>query len=83
METQGDNAAKQKTALRELTLSAVNHCTAINKEKTYLSLLLFLLHDYGYIGETTFIFSAPSYVVVASVNGTSATFTLHIIVAMF
>ena len=41
---------KRKTALRELTLSAVNHCTAINKEKIILSLFLFLLLDYGYVG---------------------------------
>ena len=74
---------KQKTALRELTLSAVNHCTAINKEKTLLSLVLFLLLDYGYISKTALIFSTPSQVVVTAVDGASTTFALHIIMTMF
>ena len=58
-------------------------CVAINKEKIILSLILFLLLDYGYVSKTTLIFSAPSQVVVASVDGTSTTLVLHVIVAMF
>ena len=67
-----------------MTLSAVNHCTAINKERIILPLCLFLLLDYGYVGKTALIFSAPSQqVIVASVDGASTTLALHIIVAMF
>ena len=43
---------------------------------------LFLLLDYGYVVETALIFSAPSQVIVASVDGASTTLALHIIVAM-
>ena len=58
-------------------------CTAINKEKIILSLILFLLLDYGYVSKTTLIFSAPSYLVVTAVDGASTTFALYIVVAMF
>ena len=58
-------------------------CTTINKEKIILSLILFLLLDYGYVGKTALIFGTPSQVVVAAVDGTSTTLALHIIVAMF
>ena len=74
---------RRKTALRELALSAVNHCTAINKETILLSLILFLLLDYGYVGKTVLIMSTPTQVVVAAVDGASTTLALHIIVAMF
>ena len=60
-----------------------NHCTAINKEKIILSLTLFLLLDYGYVSKTTLIFSAPSQIIVASIDSASTTLALHIIVAMF
>ena len=63
-----------------MTLSAVNHCTAINKEKTILSVVRFLLLNYGYVGETALIFSAPSQVVVTTVDRTGPTFALHEIV---
>ena len=66
-----------------MTLSAVNHCTAINKEKIILSLILFLLLDYGYISKIALIFSTPSQVVMTAVNRTGTTLALHIIVAMF
>ena len=66
-----------------MTLSAVNHCTAINKETIILSLILFPLLNYGYVGETALIFSAPSQVVVTTVDSTSTTLALHIIMAMF
>ena len=66
-----------------MTLSAVNHCTAINKERIILPLCLFLLLDYGYVGKTALIFSAPSQVIVASVDGASSTLALHIIMAVF
>ena len=45
--------------------------------------MLLILLDYGYVGKTALIFSAPSQVVVASVDGTSTTLALHVIVAMF
>ena len=34
-----NTASKKETALRELTLSAVNNCIAINKEKSFRVLL--------------------------------------------
>ena len=43
----------------------------------------FLLLNYGYVGETALIFSAPSQVVVTTVDSTSTTLALHIIMAMF
>ena len=58
-------------------------CVAINKEKIILSLILFLLLNYGYVGKTVLIFSAPSQVFVTAVDGTSTTLALHIIIAMF
>ena len=58
-------------------------CTAINKEKIILSLILFLLLDYGYVSKTTLIFSTPTQIIVASVDGASTTLALYIIVAMF
>ena len=66
-----------------MTLSAVNHCTAINKETIILSLILFLLLNYGYVGKTVLIFSAPSQVVVTAVNSTGTTLALYIIVTAF
>ena len=72
-----------RRALRVNSLSAVNHCTAINKEMDILFLILFLLLDYGYIGETTLIFSTPTQIIVASIDSASTTLALHIIVAMF
>ena len=45
--------------------------------------MLLILLNYGYVGETALIFSAPSQVVVASVDGTSTTLALYIIMAMF
>ena len=48
-----------------------------------LFLILFLLLNYGYVGETALIFSAPSQVVVTAVDSASSTLALHIIVAMF
>lgn len=58
-------------------------CTAINKEKIILLLILFLLLDYGYVGKTALIFSTPSQVIVTAVNSTGATLALHIIMAVF
>ena len=72
-----------RRALRVNSLSAVNHCTAINKERIILSLILFLFFGYGYVSKTTLIFSTPTQIIVSSVNGTGATFALHIIVAVF
>ena len=65
-----------------MTLSAVNHCTAINKEKIILSLILFLLLDYGYVGKTALIFSTPSQVVVTTIDGAGSAGTFHIVVAV-
>ena len=45
--------------------------------------MLLILLNYGYVGETALVFSAPSQVVVTSVDGASTTLALHIIVAMF
>ena len=58
-------------------------CVAINKEKIILSLILFLLLDYGDFGITSLIFGTPAQVVVAAVDSASSTLALHIIVAMF
>jgi hypothetical protein len=69
--------------LRELALSAVNNCTAINKEKINLSLILFLLLDYGYVGKTVLVLSTHTQIVVAAVNSTGTTLALYIIVAVF
>ena len=63
-----------------MTLSAVN-CAVINKGNSLFLKLLILL-NYGYVGKTPLIFSAPSQVIVASVDGASTTLALHIIVAM-
>lgn len=52
-------------------------CTAINKEKIILLLILFLLLDYGYVGKTAFIFSTPSQVVVTAVSSTGTTPALY------
>ena len=49
-----------RKALRELTLSAVNNCTAINKEMDILFLILVLLLNYGYVCETALVFSTPA-----------------------
>ena len=46
-------------------------------------MIRFLLLNYGYVGETALIFSTASQVVVASVDGTSTTLALYIIMAMF
>ena len=73
---------KQKTALRELTLSAVKNCTTINKENSLFLMLLILL-NYGYVGETALVFSTPTQIIVASIDSASTTLALHIIVAMF
>ena len=45
--------------------------------------MLLILLNYGYVGETALVFSAPSQVVVTAVDGASTTLALHIIVAMF
>ena len=45
--------------------------------------MLRILLNYGYVGETALVFSAPSQVVVTAVDGASTTLALHIIVAMF
>ena len=45
--------------------------------------MLLILLNYGYVGETALIFSAPSQVVVTAVDSASSTLALHIIVAMF
>lgn len=45
--------------------------------------MLLILLNYGYVGKTALIFSAPSQVIMASVNSTGTTLALHIIVAMF
>ena len=45
--------------------------------------MLLILLNYGYVGETALVFSAPSQVVVTAVDGTSTTLALHIIVTMF
>ena len=45
--------------------------------------MLLILLDYGYVGKTALIFSAPSQVVVTAVDSASSTLALHIIVAMF
>ena len=58
-------------------------CTAINKEKIILSVIRFLLLNYGYVGETDLIFSAPLQVVVAAVNSTGTAFTGYEIMAVF
>ena len=72
-----------RKALRELTLSAVNNCTAINKEMDILFLILALLLNYGYVCVTALVFSTPTQIIVASVDSASTTLALHIIVAMF
>ena len=69
-------------ALRELTLSAVKNCTTINKENS-LFLMMFILLNYGYVGETALVFSTPTQIIVASIDSASTTLALHIIVAMF
>ena len=69
-------------ALRELTLSAVKNCTTINKENSLFLMLLILL-NYGYVGETALVFSTPTQIIVASIDSASTTLALHIIVAMF
>ena len=66
-----------------MTLSAVNYCTAINKETIILSLILFLLLNYGCVGKTVLIFSAPSQVVVTAVYRTGTAFAGYEIMAMF
>ena len=66
-----------------MTLSAVNHCTAINKEKIILSLILFLLLDYGYVGKTVLVLSTPTQIVVAAVYRTGTAFTGYEIMAVF
>ena len=58
-------------------------CAAINKEKIILSLILLLLLNYGYVGETALVFSTPTQIIVASIDSASTTLALHIIVAMF
>ena len=58
-------------------------CVAINKEKIILSLILFLLLDYGDFGITSLIFGTPAQVVVAAVDSTCTTLALYIIVAVF
>lgn len=45
--------------------------------------MLLILLNYGYVGETALVFSTPTQIIVSSVNGTGATFALHIIVAVF
>ena len=45
--------------------------------------MLLILLNYGYVGETALVFSAPSQVVVTAVDGASTTLALLIIVAMF
>ena len=45
--------------------------------------MLLILLNYGYVGEITRIFNAPSQVVVSAVDSASSTLALHIIVAMF
>ena len=45
--------------------------------------MLLILLNYGYVGETALIFSAPSQVVVTTVDSASSTLALYIIVAMF
>ena len=35
-------------------------CTAINKEKNILSLILFLLLDYRYVSKGALVFSTPA-----------------------
>ena len=44
--------------------------------------MLLILLNYGYVGKTALVFSTPSQVIVASVDGASTTLALHIIVAM-
>ena len=46
-------------------------------------MIRFLLLNYGYVGETALIFSAPSQVVTTAVNSTGTALALHIIMAMF
>ena len=45
--------------------------------------MLLILLDYGYVGKTALIFSAPSQVVVTAVDGAGTAFALDIIVAVF
>ena len=72
---------KQKTALRELTLSAVKNCTTINKENSLFLMLLILL-NYGYVGETALVFSTPTQIIVAAVYGAGTAFTGYEIMAV-
>lgn len=72
---------KRKTALRELTLSAVKNCTTINKENSLFLMLLILL-NYGYVGETALVFSAPTQIIVAAVYGAGTAFTGYKIMAV-
>ena len=45
-------------------------------------MILFLLLNYGYVGETALIFSAPSQVVVTTIDGAGSAGTFHIVVAV-
>lgn len=63
-------------------ISVFKTCTAINKEKNILFLILFLTLDYGYVGKTALVFDASSQVVVTAVNSTGTTLALNIIMAM-
>ena len=58
-------------------------CAAINKEKIILSLILFLLLDYGYVSKTALIFSTPSQVVMTAVYRTGTAFAGYEIMAVF
>ena len=45
--------------------------------------MLLILLNYGYVGETALVFSAPTQIIVAAVYGAGAALTGHEVVAVF